>query len=109
MTDELDEVRAAKEFEVAMRGIYVRARREAGYNATYFFRMLETLGGVTTARKLLGSAHISDGFTSLWEASRLDLTVEALVLQKRFSSLFTDEELDVARRRLREFGFPLPS
>ncbi|MCV7199821.1 hypothetical protein H7J74_25645 [Mycobacterium angelicum] len=48
---------------------------------------------------------ISDGFAALWERGRLDLTVEALVVEPAFSDLFTDTEIDIARRRLEQFGF----
>ena len=41
---------------------------------------------------------------TLWERQRLDLTVEALVVDPRFAHLFTDEEREVARKRLDDFG-----
>lgn len=88
-----------------MREMYVRAKREAGYNATILLQMISTHGGVGTARRLLASSHISDGFTALWEAHRLDLTVEALVLRPAFRELFTEAELDIARNRLGQFGY----
>jgi len=91
-------------FERAMRGVYSRAKREAGYNAAYFLRMLADNGGLETARTLLHNTGTSEGFTTLWKRGRLDLTVEALVLQEEFAPLFTDEELDTARHRLTEFG-----
>jgi hypothetical protein len=94
-----------REFEKAMREVYTRARDEAGYNATYFVRMLSELGGLATAQRLLAAPTASEGFTSLWERHRLDLTVEAQVLQPKFAPLFTEEELDVASQRLYELGY----
>ncbi len=82
--------------------IYHAAKREVGYNATRFVQMLGEHGGVETARRLL--PHTSDGFTELWKRNRLDLTVESLILQPRWQSLFSDEEREVARRRLLECG-----
>jgi hypothetical protein len=38
--------------------------------------MLLEHGGVETARRLLRKDGISDGFTTLWERKRLDLSVE---------------------------------
>lgn len=93
-----------KEFDRAMRGVYDRARTEAGYNATYFLGMLADHGGQETARRLLHSPAVSEGFTALWERGRLDLTVEAVVLKREFAELFTEDELELARRRLSEFG-----
>jgi hypothetical protein len=101
--DDEGDVRA--EFERAMRGVYERAKSEADYPASYYLRMLSELGGLETARNLLHKSSVSEGFTHLWERGRLDLTVEAAVLQPRFAALFTDEELDIARRRLADLGY----
>ncbi|MET8349015.1 DUF262 domain-containing protein [Micromonospora sp. NPDC005206] len=99
-----DQVTVA-DFERAMRGVYETARREAGYNATYFIGMVAAHGGLATAKKLLASPVVSDGFAALWERGRLDLTVEALVAKDEYESLFTPHELDIARHRLRQFDF----
>jgi hypothetical protein len=95
----------AQEFHQAMARIYQRARDETGYTATYLLSMLAEDGGVETARRLLASATVSTGFTSLWNRGRLDLTVEALVLDPRFAGLFTSDELDIARGRLGQFDY----
>lgn len=88
-----------------MRDIYVRAKSEAGYTATYFLQMLSTHGPTETARCLITSRQPSEGFTALWERRRLDLTVEAHVIQDRFVALFTDAELEAARQRLAQYGY----
>jgi hypothetical protein len=95
---------AEKEFERRMVAIYERAKTEAGYHATYFLRMLSEHGGVETARRLIGSSQPSDGFTTLYLKRRLDLTVEHLVLEEEFSSLFSVELTETARERLRSYG-----
>ena len=69
--------------------IYTRAKGEVNYHATYFRSMLSEYGAVATARKLLSAPAVSDGFAALWERGRLDLTVEALVIQERFADLFS--------------------
>lgn len=89
------------EFAAAMQDIYRRVKTEAGYNATLFFQMLHQRGALDTARYLIHTAKPSDGFTALWSKGRLDLTVEAHVLQPRFESLFTDEERAICEDRLR--------
>lgn len=93
------------EFERAMKDIYIRAKSEANYTASYFIGMLSSYGGLGTARRLLASTEVSSGFAALYERDRLDLTVEALVIQSKFASLFTDEELDIARQRLDQLGY----
>jgi hypothetical protein len=71
---------------------------------TYFLQMVVEHGGFETARRLLHARKVSDGFTTLWENGRLDLSVEAVVLQEPWSDLFTDEELTIAEKRLRDLG-----
>lgn len=95
----------ATEFDEAMENVYLTAKDECGYNATGFLQMLYEHRGVETARRLLSGDKPQFGFTKLWECSRLDLTVECLVLNERFRELFDSNQLETARRRLREYGF----
>lgn len=62
--------------------------------------MQSELGGVQVARQLLRTQTSSDGFTTLWSADRLDLTVKSHVLKPEFTNLFTDDERGIARRCL---------
>jgi hypothetical protein len=94
-----------KKLEVAMRQVYIRAKAQAGYDAKLFLGMLSTHGGLQTAKRLLASQRVSDGFVALWERKRIDLTVENVVLRPEFAQLFTDDEREIARERLREYGF----
>jgi hypothetical protein len=98
----------SKLFDVAMFEIYRRAKSEAGYDATIFLGMLNdrSRGGLSTAKYLINSRKPSDGYTNLYERGRLDLTVEAMVLENsKWHELFTSEELDKARRRLTDYGY----
>lgn len=93
-------------FEAAMFDVYRRAKSEAGYNATIFLQMLSDRGGLATARQLINAPRPSDGYTQLFERGRLDLTVEALVIESPdWRSLFSDQELERARRRLADYGY----
>jgi len=94
-------------FDIAMMNIYHRARNEAKYTATRFLQMLHEHRGLETARILLHSATVSEGYTALWERGRLDLTVEALILQPEWNDIFTAEERDIARKRLQEYEYNL--
>jgi len=94
------------QFDVAMFRVYRRAKDEAGYNAAIFLQMLSDRGGVPTAKTLINAAKPSDGYTELYMRERLDLTVEAVVVEdEQWHALFTDEELKRARRRLREYRY----
>lgn len=90
-----------EEFDLAMADIYRRAKKETGYNATRYLQMLGKYGGYGTAQRLLASDEIQYGFTELWQHGRLDLTVEALVLDPRYQELFSEEQRGRARSRLK--------
>src|SRR5262245_17198279 len=93
-------------FDAAMMDLCRRAESEAKYNATRYFQMLAEQRGLATARMLLHAEKVSEEYTALWERGRLDLTIEALIYDHpEFHSLFTDEEREIARRRLAEYEY----
>ena len=94
-----------KRFDRAMREIYVTAKRECGYNATRFLQLVSEKGGLVAAKQLISKPGGTEGFTTLWQCRRLDLSVEAHVLKPEYESLFTDEERRMCRERLEEFGY----
>ena len=61
-----------------------------------------------TAHRALSGSRLSDGFNVLKEMGRLDLTLEALAIDKRYTGLFTDEEANEALTRLLEAGYAFP-
>jgi hypothetical protein len=92
-------------FDRAMHAIYHTAYAECDYRATRFLNLVNQLGGLEAARHLLMSDGHSEGLTALWEHGRLDISMEALVLKEPWSQLFTDDELKLAKRRLRRLGY----
>jgi len=84
---------------------YLKAKRECGYNATRFLQMISEQDGLATAKKLIAKPGGTDGFTTLWEHQRLDISVEAIVLKPEFAPLFTEEERNLCRERLTQFGY----
>jgi len=98
-------VESDNEFHEAMLNIYRRALAECNYNAKVFLQMVEKMGGLQAAKVLLSKEDPQFGLTKLWECGRLDLSVEALVLKPEFRDLFTGKELEVARQRLRVYGY----
>lgn len=94
------------QFDTAMFDIYRRAKAEAGYNANLFLQMLNDRGGLPTAKTLINAAKPSDGYTALFERGFLALTVEAMVVENRkWHPLFTTEEIEKARKRLRQYHY----
>ena len=60
---------------------------------------------VKGARRILSGTRLSDGFNELKAKNALKLSLEALVIDKRFTALFTDEEANEALMRLLEAGY----
>lgn len=60
---------------------------------------------VKAAKRTLSGSRLSDGFNQLQAKGQLSLSLEALVVDKRFTALFTDEEANEALMRLLEVGY----
>lgn len=93
------------EFHERMQQIHEEARTECNYSASRFIQMVNAEGGLLTAKKLLASTVFSEGLTRLWEEERLDISMEATILQEPWCQLFTDEELATARKKLEALGY----
>jgi hypothetical protein len=94
-----------QQFEEDMRKIFIRAYEECNYRASRFLQMVDNLGGVEAAKKLILTQ--TDGFTRLYELNRLDLSVEYLVLKQNYSELFTEEECEICKLRLKAAKYPI--
>ena len=92
------------EFHRAMLNIY-DAAAELDFRPVRFLRMVHEHGGVETARRLPSAPEVPSGLTRLWKLERLDISMEALVVQERWQPLFSDAERQVARERLKAYGY----
>jgi len=95
------------DFHKAMLDIYKNALQKCNYKAMHFFKMVNEMGGVSAAKKLLHTPGFQYGFEKLWECGCLHLTMEALILKEPWQKLFTEEEKEIARKRLRDCGYKL--
>ncbi len=68
-------------------------------------RPLNTEEAMKTAHRALSGSRYSDGFGELEKLNRLDLSLEALAVDKRFTALFSDDEANAALSRLLEAGY----
>jgi len=94
-----------KELEAALLALYERWKPPS---RNIFLRMVKKTrdlrlykGPVGTVRYLLRHPP-SAGFLDLVRAGKRDLTVEALVVQRKWKSLFTEAEIEIASARLRD-------
>lgn len=68
-------------------------------------RPVEAADALKTARRTLSGNRLSDGFNQLLAKGQLKLSLEALVIDKRYTALFTDKEANEALMRLLEVGY----
>ena len=57
------------------------------------------------AQRTLSGNRDSEGFGQLQKLDRLDLSLEALAVQKAYTALFTDDQVNNALMRLLEAGY----
>ncbi|GLR68309.1 hypothetical protein GCM10010909_29900 [Acidocella aquatica] len=93
-------------FTARMFEIYKNAKEQANYTASIFYDMITRNGGLLTAKTLISALKPSVGYTALYERNRLDLTVEAVVIEEpEWRELFTDDEIKKASERLKKYGY----
>lgn len=83
------------------------ANREKATKIGVRFRSLDPASALRDAHRAMSGHRPSDGFNILADKKRLDLSVEALVVDKRFTELFSDDEANVALIRLLDAGYYL--
>ncbi|MBS0424416.1 MAG: hypothetical protein JSR71_08335 [Proteobacteria bacterium] len=76
---------------------YHVAGKEVGYWGCRFLQAVRKNGGLATAKRMLlpRNAGQRKGLDALLEANRPELTVEAIILQPKFLSLFTKQKLQL--------------
>lgn len=81
------------------------ASREKAVRIGVRLRPMEPADAMKTAHRALSGHRESDGFRILADKCHLELSLEALVVDKRFTALFTDEEANTALLRLLSAGY----
>ena len=81
------------------------ANREKAIHFGVRMRPVAQEDAMKTAHRWLSGSRESDGFTVLADKRHLELSLEALVIDKRFTALFTDEEAIEALQRLLLAGY----
>ena len=81
------------------------ASREKAMKIGVRLRPLAEADAMKTAHRYLSGHRESDGFSILADKRHLELTLEALAVDKRFTALFSDEEANTALTRLLSAGY----
>jgi hypothetical protein len=75
------------------------------YDPKRFYQLIGKKGAVVAARELLSDSKIHSGFTELLLAKRLDLTVEAFVINnEKYHELFEPQMLINAKKKLEQLS-----
>ena len=82
-----------------------RMARTAAEGLGVRLRPIEKADALKQAHRALAGTRPSDGFDTLASKGRLDLSLEALAIDRRFTSLFSDDEANNALTRLLEAGY----
>lgn len=81
------------------------ANREKAARLGVRMRPVEDADAMKTAHRALSGNRVSDGFNILADKRHLELSLEALVVDKRFTALFSDDEANTALLRLLDAGY----
>ena len=81
------------------------ANREKAEKLGVRMRPVAEEDAMRSAHRALSGNRVSDGFHILADKRHLELSLEALVVDKRFTALFTDEEANTALLRLLDAGY----
>lgn len=88
-------------FQQELESLYQVVGRATGYWANYYLRSVRKNGAVVHAKRALSKIDATQGgFQSLVEVGRPELSMEYSVLKPEFKSLFTELEINEAKRRL---------
>lgn len=98
----------SNKFDEEVLTVYENGKRYLNYNATRFLQKIRADGGVAAAKSWLKPSKSeipTKGFLKLVDYDRLDISLEALVIKDPWNKLFTDDELEIAIKRLSHFGY----
>ena len=91
-----------------MEGKFVATWLANREKATHFgvrMRPVDPAEAMKTAHRWMSGNRESDGFGILADKRHLELSLEALVVDPRFTALFSDEEANTALNRLLAAGY----
>ena len=81
------------------------AAREKAAGLGVNTRPVEAEEAMKSAHRCLSGRRLSDGFNALKDKGHLELSLEAIAIDKRYTQLFSDEEANEALTRLLEAGY----
>ncbi len=106
MSDSLEALHA--QFHQDMVNAYQTCIKELHYRPTLVLSYLGEHSAVETACWLVNLPNDSSGFTKLYEAQRLDLSAEAMMLKPEYATLFSVKDRRTAYDTLKAYRYRCP-
>lgn len=94
-----------KNFHDDMIKVFKMTAKEVKYKPSRRLDLINKYGGYEAAIKMLPTDSNTFDFTLLWEAQRLDLSIEALITKEYYKHLFSQEIVDFCQKRLDEYNY----
>ena len=85
--------------------LYKKIIKSVKYKPTRLMDYINKYGGYEAAVKYISTESNVQDFAVLWEKERLDLSVEALITNEKFRSLFSEDILSFCDRKLKEYSY----
>jgi hypothetical protein len=83
----------------------IREMIELGYKPTVLINMINESNEIDTVKRLINNPRMSYGFSRLWKLGALHLSMEAIILEEDWITLFTEDERMKARIKLRQYDY----
>jgi hypothetical protein len=83
----------------------IREMIQNSYEPKVFINMRIQHGTIEAIKRLIHSTKIPQGFTTLWEMKRLDLSMENIIQETEWHNLFSDEDRQAAKKRLIQYEY----
>ena len=101
-------MKTEEDYQVEVLRLLDQTKKEIGYNPTITRRMVYEHGAVEATARIVRIKKFSSGFAKLYDQSRLDLSIEAYLLEhKEYHHLFESdpEVLPLCIKTLKEYGY----
>lgn len=100
-----DATQLKKYFHEDMIKAFKETAKAIKYKPTRRLDLINKYGGYEAAIKILPTDSNTFDFTLLWEAERLDLSIEALVTKGMYQGLFPSNTVQFCQKRLDEYNY----
>jgi hypothetical protein len=85
----------------------IKEMKKKKYTPTEFIKMIIDEDEIKAVKLLINNPKPSYGFTRLYELKALNLSMEAIILEEEWHTLFSEEERIKARKKLNDYGYKI--